>query len=80
MACQEQRVSGLNSAPLSDFSAPACANGYGPLCECGAEEQIVDHVVLHCPIHRLFQRMAWIGADDLDDETIEWLLNTCPEM
>ena len=21
-------------------------------CECGAEEQIVDHVVLHCPIHR----------------------------
>jgi len=28
---------------------------YGPFCSlitCGAEEQIVDHVVLHCPIHR----------------------------
>jgi len=21
-------------------------------CECGTEEQTVDHVVLHCPIHR----------------------------
>jgi len=21
-------------------------------CECGAEEQTVDHVVLHCQIHR----------------------------
>jgi len=22
------------------------------VCECGAEEQTVDHVVPHCPIHR----------------------------
>jgi len=43
-------------------------------CECGAEEQIVDHVVLQCLIHRPPH-----GPHDLtvlDDETIEWLLNT----
>jgi len=27
-------------------------NGPSVTCECGAEEQTVDHVVLHCPIHR----------------------------
>jgi len=35
-------------------------------CECGAEEQTVDHG-LH-------------GLMVLDDETTEWLLNTCPEI
>jgi len=47
-------------------------------CECGAEEKIVDHVVLQCPIHRPSH-----GTHDLtvmDDETIEWLLNICPEI
>jgi len=41
-------------------------------CECGAEEQIVDPVVLQCPIHGLH------GLTVLDDETIDWLLNFCP--
>jgi len=42
-------------------------------CECGTEET-ADHVVLQCPIHR-----PPYGLHDLtvlDDETIEWLLNT----
>jgi len=28
--------------------------GYGPsaACECGAEEQTVDHAILHCLIHQ----------------------------
>jgi len=43
-------------------------------CECGAE-QTVDHVVLHCPIHRPPH-----GLTVLDDETTEWLLNTCPDI
>jgi len=47
-------------------------------CECGAEEQTVDHVVLQCPIHRLPHGLH--GLMVLDDETIEWLLNTCPEI
>ena len=44
-------------------------------CECGVEEQTVDHVVLQCPIHRPPHGLH--GLTVLDDEKIEWLLNTC---
>jgi len=47
-------------------------------CECGAEDQTVDHVVLQCPIHRPPHGLD--GLTVLDDETTEWLLNTCPEI
>jgi len=46
--------------------------------ECGAEEQILDHVVVQCPIYRLPHGLY--GLTVLDDDTIEWLLNTCPEI
>jgi len=46
-------------------------------CECGAE-QTVDHVVLQCPIHRLLHGLHGLAV--LDDETTEWLLNTCPDI
>ena len=47
-------------------------------CECGAEGQTVDHVVLQCPIHRPAHVLH--GLTVLDDDTIEWLLNTCPKI
>jgi len=47
-------------------------------CECGAEEQAVDHVVLQCPIH--LPPHGLHGLTVQDDETIEWLLNICPEI
>jgi len=47
-------------------------------CECGAEEQIVDHVVLQCPIHRPPHGLH--GLMVLDKETTEWLLNICLEI
>jgi len=37
-------------------------------CECGSEEQIVDHVVLQCPIYRPPRGLH--GLNVLDDETI----------
>jgi len=40
-------------------------------CECGAEEQTVDHVVLYCTIHR--PPYGLHGLTVLDDETIECL-------
>jgi len=46
--------------------------------ECGAEEQTVDHIVLQCPIHPPLHGLH--GLTVLDDETIERLLNTCPEI
>jgi len=48
------------------------------VCECGAEEQTVDHVVLQCPIHRPPHGLH--GLTVLDDETTEWLLYTCHEI
>jgi len=47
-------------------------------CQCGAKEQTVGHVVLHCPINR--PPHGLYGLTVLDDETIEWLLNICPEI
>jgi len=47
-------------------------------CECGAEEQTIDHVVLHCALHRLSCEAH--GLTVLGDETIEWLLNLCPDI
>jgi len=47
-------------------------------CECGTEEQTVDHVVLQCPIHRPPRVLHCLTV--LDDWAIEWLLNTCPEI
>ena len=70
------------SAPVSDVSAPACTNeAWSPLrlvSECGAEEQTVDHAVLQCPIHRSPHGLH--GLVVLDDETIEWQLNNCPDI
>jgi len=43
-------------------------------CECGAG-QTINHVVLHCLINRPLH-----GLTVLDDETTEWLLNTCPDI
>jgi len=47
-------------------------------CECGAEEQTVNNVVLQCPIHRPPHGLH--GLTVLGDETIEWLFNICPEI
>ena len=75
------RIPGLTaSALVSDVSAPACTNGERPplrrACECGAEEQTVDHVVFQCRIHRPPDGLHGLAV--LDEETIEWLLNTSP--
>jgi len=44
--------------------------GYG---ECGAEQQAVDYVVCHYPIHRPLYRVHRLVV--LDDQTIKWLLS-----
>ena len=78
----EEPGSGLTaSALVSDVPAPTCKKwgmASSAACECGAEEQTVDHVVLQCPIHRPPHGLH--GLTVLDDETIEWLLKTYPEI
>ena len=70
---QGQRASGLTaSVPVSDVSIPATnVMDMAPYasCEFGAEEQTVNHVVLHSPIHRPHYGVH--GLTVLDDETIE---------
>jgi len=48
------------------------------VCGRGAKEQTIDHVILHCPIRQSSPWSAWPYGPV--DETIEWLLNTCPEI
>jgi len=60
--------------------AQGCATitcGYAA-CECGAEGQTVNHVVLQCPIHQPPHGLH--GVTVLDDETTEWMLNICPKI
>ena len=45
-----------------------------PNCECGASEQIADHVLTACPIHWAPHEAR--GLTVLDDETRCWLNNT----
>ena len=47
-------------------------------CECGAEDQTVDHVFLQCLIHPAPHGLHGLTA--LDGEAIECLLNTCPKI
>ena len=45
----------LNRMPIGDGGFRCCFHKWGvasfAACECGAEVQSVDHVVLQCPIH-----------------------------
>ena len=47
-------------------------------CECGVEEQTADHVILGCPIYRAPSGAH--GLHVLDDDTTQWLLDTCPDI
>ena len=47
-------------------------------CESGAEDQTIHNVVFQCPIERPFHGLD--GLTVLGDETIDFLLCTCPEI
>jgi len=75
-----QRTAWLPQHPVGRFRSSLCrwSIACSEACECDAEEQTVNHVVLQCPIHRPPHGLH--GLKDLDDETIEWLLNTFAEI
>jgi len=71
----------INRLRTGDGRFRSCLYEWGmasAACERGAEEQTVDHVFLQCPIDRPAHGLH--GLTVLGDETIEWLLNTCPEI
>jgi len=48
---------------------------FSAACECGAE-QTVDRVV----VQSIDLHMDCMAGRCLDDETVEWLFNSCPEI
>ena len=47
-------------------------------CECGAEEQTADHIIISCPIFNHPSRR--IGLETVDEETLAWLINIFPKI
>ena len=47
-------------------------------CECGAEEQTADHIILECPTYQAPNGMH--GLLSVDDDTVTWLLEVCPDI
>ena len=47
-------------------------------CECAAEEQTADHVILECPMYEAPNGMH--GLLSVDDDTVTWLLEVCPDI
>ena len=44
-------------------------------CECGSEEQTVDHVLTSCPFYQFSEEGR--GLEVVDDSTVAWLRNKC---
>ena len=47
------------------------------VCDCGAEQQTPGHLLNQCPIYNLAREN---GQLVLDNNTINWLLNVCPDI
>ena len=48
------------------------------VCGCGTGDQTSDHVTLDCPVYGSPRGMH--GLADLDNGTLEWLADTCPQV
>jgi len=69
------------SAPVSDVSPPVCTNTVWPPLQpvsVTKQNKPLTTLVHQCPIHRFPHGLHDLMV--LDDETIEWLHNTCPEI
>ena len=47
-------------------------------CDCDAENQTAEHILAHCPLFSPPRRMT--GLVRLDDDTIAWLHEFCPDI
>ena len=47
-------------------------------CDCGAENQTAEHILAHCPLFSPPHRIT--GLVRLDDDTITWLHESCPDI
>ena len=47
-------------------------------CECGAEDQTADHIIMDCPLYSI--QRGTCGLINVDEEAQQWLLNECPDV
>ena len=47
-------------------------------CDCGAENQTAEHILAHCPLFSPPHEIT--GLVRLDDDTITWLHESCPDI
>ena len=47
------------------------------VCDCGAEKQTPEHLLYQCLVYNLARKDELLV---LDDNTINWLLNVCPDI
>ena len=77
---QEEPGSGsIASAPVSDVSAPACTNGVWPPLRPVSVAQNKPST-MWSSTGQSSTSHGLHGLTVLDDETTEWLLNTCPDI
>ena len=79
---QEESGSSLTaSAPMSDVSTSACINGeWPPLRPMSVAQKNKPSTMLSFNIQSIDLPMDCMAWWVLDDETTEWLLNTCPKI
>jgi len=83
MALQRTAWSGSTaSEPVTDVSAPVCINRVRPLLRLvSAVKKIEPLTMLTSNVQSMDRSSDGLhGLTVLDDETIEWLFNTCPEI
>ena len=70
------------SEPVTDISAPVCMNGVRPLLRLvSAAKKIESLIMLSSNVQSMARPSNGLhGLMVLDDETIKWLFNTCPEI
>ena len=47
------------------------------VCDCGADQQIPEHLLYQCPIYNQAKKD---GLLVLHDNSVDWLLNVCPDI
>ena len=78
---QEEPGSGSTaSAPVSDVSIPACKNGVWPPLRPVSVAQNKPSTMSSSTVQSIDPPHWLHGLTVLDDETTEWLLNTCPDI
>ena len=92
LQCQPQTIGNISTQTILGQAEPpphwswlipfhSAQMGYGAptaACECGAEKQTADHIIIPCPIFHHPNR--GIGLESVNEKTVAWLDNILPNI